>query len=265
MHRLVRYVRFSVDPFDPDIRQGFNSYASRPTACGLGILLELGVEVTGPVDRTSGFVIDVGDLDAAVRRYAAPLFVDRISSRFCQHRSVTLADLVELLRLCERVLMDRFGTAALAALKLKLNPFRCLEIRTEDRDMVYYSEKFEFAAMHKLWNVNLSESQNLALFGKCANPAGHGHNYIVEVTVRVPAGATLDALGIEQAVDERFIQFVDHKNINVDVPHFSQVNPTMENIAHYAWQGLAGQLNQAALHCITIWESDRTSCSYYGP
>ena len=48
--------------------------------------------------------------------------------------------------------------------------------------MYYFSEKFEFAATHTLWNEKLSEEENFDAFGKCANPAGHGHNYIVEVT-----------------------------------------------------------------------------------
>jgi len=53
--------------------------------------------------------------------------------------------------------------------------------------MVYFSEKFEFAAMHKLWNDDFSEERESRVFGKCANPAGHGHNYIVEVTIKMPA------------------------------------------------------------------------------
>jgi 6-pyruvoyltetrahydropterin/6-carboxytetrahydropterin synthase len=264
MHRLVRNVRFSVDPFDFETRQGSNPYASRPAALGPAIFLELGVQVRGTADPISGFVIDVGDIDQAVRRYAVPLFVDRIRSRYCRHVPVGLGDVVGLLRISCEALKDKLGTAALDALRLKLNPFRCVEIRTEDPDMVYYHEKFEFAAMHKLWNPALSESENLTLFGKCANPAGHGHNYVVEVTVKVRSDQALDAMGLEQAVDEQFIQAVDHKNLNADVAWFAQVNPTMEHIARFAWQALVGRFGPADLHCVTIWESDRVSCSYYG-
>ena len=264
MVRLVRYVRFSVDPFDPETRQGSNPYASRPASQGLAIFLELGVQASGPAEPVSGFVVNVADIDQAVRRYAVPLFADGIRNRYGRHLPVGLKDVVKLLTVSREGLKDKLGTATLDALRLKLNPFRCAEIRSEDPDMVYYSEKFEFAAMHRLWNRALSDQQNLALFGKCANPAGHGHNYVMEVTVKIPSGGALDAMGLERGVDERFIQVVDHKNLNADVACFAQVNPTMENIAQFAWQALVDRFGQAGLYAVTIWETDRTSCTYYG-
>jgi 6-pyruvoyltetrahydropterin/6-carboxytetrahydropterin synthase len=264
VHRLVRQVRFSVDPFDFETRPGFNPYASRPTSLGLALFMELGVQVKGPVEPISGFVVDVGDIDRAVRRYTVPLFADRIRDRYCRHVPVGISDLVELLWISHEGLKDKLGGSALEALRLKWSPFRCVEIRMEDPDMVYYGEKFEFAAMHKLWNPALSEAQNLALFGKCANPAGHGHNYVVEVTVKTRPNEAMDPLAIEQVVDEQFIEQVDHKNLNADVPFFAEVNPTMENIARFAWEVLAGRLGRVDLHGVTIWESDRVCCSYDG-
>jgi 6-pyruvoyltetrahydropterin/6-carboxytetrahydropterin synthase len=264
MHRLVRQVRFSVDPFDVETRPGFNPYASEPASMGLALFLELGVQVSGPTQAASGFVVDVGDIDRAARRYAVPIFVDRIRDRYCRHICVGIEDVVGLLWISHEGLKDKLGGARLEALRLKLNPFRCVEIRGEDPDMVYYSEKFEFAAMHRLWNPALSEAQNLALFGKCANPAGHGHNYVMEVTVKIRSGQALDPLGLERVVDAQFIERVDHKNLNADVPYFAQVNPTMENIARFAWQGLVGRFGAADLQGVTIWESDRVCCSYYG-
>lgn len=264
MHRLARYVRFCVDPFDVEVRQGSNPYSAKPTAQGLALFLELGVQVIGPVESTTGFVIDVLRIDEAVRHWAVPCFVDHVRDCYGRHTPIGLSDVAVLLRTSQEHLKDHLGTARLDALSLKLSPFRYVEIRTEDPDMVYYSEKFEFAAMHRLWNQALSRSENLALFGKCANPAGHGHNYVMEVIVRVPSDQEVDPLGLERVVDERFVQVVDHRSLNADVPYFAQLNPTMENIARFAWQGLVGRLGTAELYCVTIWESDRTSCSYYG-
>ena len=149
---------------------------------------------------------------------------------------------------------------------------------TREPGGVYFSEKFEFAATHKLWNDSFSDEQNREVFGKCANPSGHGHNYLVEVTVQVPAGpqdgdaqatdGTLEAFRIGQfecVVDTRLMQLLDHKNLNVDVPEFGQRIATVENLAVFAWQCLAGRFDCARLHCVTVWESDRTYCSYYGP
>lgn len=264
MHHLTRYVRFCVDPFDPEVRQGCNPYSADPTALGLALFLELGVRVTGPIDPVSGFVIDVLKIDEVVRQEAVPLFVEGIRDRYRQHRPVGLSDVAGLLRTAQGHLSGRLGTALVDALRLRLSPFRYLEIRTGDPDMVYYSEMFEFAAMHRLWNQALSTAENQALFGKCAHPAGHGHNYRMEVIVRVRSDQAVDAMGLERVVDDRILQVVDHRSLNVDVPYFAQCNPTMENIARFAWHGLVGELGPADLYCIRIWESDRTSCSYYG-
>jgi len=82
--------------------------------------------------------------------------------------------------------------------------------------------------------------------------------------VRVRPDQAVDPVGLERVVEDRVLQVVDHRSLNVAVPYFAQRNPTMENIARFACHGLAGQLGEADLHCIRIWESDRTSCSYYG-
>jgi len=131
--------------------------------------------------------------------------------------------------------------------------------------MTYFSEKFEFAATHKLWNEQFSEQRNFEVFGKCANPTSHGHNYVVEVAVKTAADK--DGLSIsdfERTVDNEFIKLVDHKNLNVDVPYFAKAIPTVENIAAFAWERIVGKFSEATLHCVTVWETDRTCCSYYG-
>ena len=137
----------------------------------------------------------------------------------------------------------------------------------DDKDcaMVYYSEKFEFAAAHKLWNEKFSEKQNIEVFGKCANPAGHGHNYIVEVTVKWSSGQTMRTGEFEKVVSQELIKVVDHKNLNEDLPEFQRTTPTVENIAVFAWNKLVGRFGKTTvLHCVTVWETDKTYSSYYG-
>jgi 6-pyruvoyltetrahydropterin/6-carboxytetrahydropterin synthase len=131
--------------------------------------------------------------------------------------------------------------------------------------MVLFCEKFEFAAMHKLWNDDFSERRNFDVFGKCANPTGHGHNYIVEVTIKMPADRTNFSVGeFERIIDDELIQLLDHKNLNVDIENFKTNNPTVENIASFAWDILTGKFDKAELHCVTIWETDKTYCTYTG-
>ncbi|RPJ32553.1 MAG: 6-carboxytetrahydropterin synthase, partial [Planctomycetaceae bacterium] len=67
-----------------------------------------------------------------------------------------------------------------------------------------------------------------------------------------------------QVVDSQLMELVDHKNLNVAVPEFGQRIATVENLAVFAWERLIGRFGAAQLHCVTVWESDRTWCSYYG-
>ena len=266
MVHLGRQIRFSVDPFLDGVEEGCNSYSSKPAGAGLAVFLELTVELLGPVDPETGFVINVTEIDDRVREFAVPVFAERIRDRWRQGEHVDLKALAQMLGLARERLSDKFGSAGINRLRLKLNPFRTLTMDTTDPGMMYFSEKFEFAAMHKLWNDRLSESENYAVFGKCAHPAGHGHNYIVEVTAGTPAdGPELRIGEFERVVDAELIQIVDHKNLNVDVPAFAEMIPTVENLATFAWDRLADKLAPARLHCVTVWETDRTYCSYCGP
>jgi 6-pyruvoyltetrahydropterin/6-carboxytetrahydropterin synthase len=265
-------VRFSVNPFLPQDEAGFNPFASQPAGEGLAIFFELSVELTGDVEPATGFVVNVTDIDQCVRQYVVPIFARRIKKYFRQASHIGLPTIAELLRSSWHKLVDKFGTAKLSELSLNLNPFRKVAVDCEDCKMVYFSEKFEFAATHKLWNDNFSRQRNLEVFGKCANPAGHGHNYTVEVTVKILPGEDNFSIGkFERIVDDQLITLLDHKNLNVDVAEFSnpqdasrRTNPTVENIAIFAWNKLTGKFSKAILHCVTVRETDRTCCSYYG-
>jgi 6-pyruvoyltetrahydropterin/6-carboxytetrahydropterin synthase len=265
MHKLARQVRFSINPFLSEDCTGSNSFASKPAGEGLSIFLELSVELRGDIAPDTGFVVNVVDIDRNVREFVVPLFAERIKYDYRRARHVGLSVMAELLRSAWDRLSDKFGTARLSKLSMKLNPFRRIAISSGDPEMVYFCEKFEFAAMHKLWNDDFSEQKNFEVFGKCANPTGHGHNYVVEVEIKMPAAIDDFRIGgFEKIVDKELIKLLDHKNLNADVEHFSQTNPTIENIAVFAWNRLADKFTDAALHRVTVWETDKTYCTYYG-
>ena len=265
MHKTGRQVRFSINPFLPKDSLGFNSFASKPAGEGLSIFFEMSVEVAGEVEPATGFVVNVTDIDKNVREFAVPIFAERIRENYRQGKHIGLFDITDLLRSAWEQLADKFGAARISQLSLKLNPFRKVKIDSKDYKMIYFSEKFEFAATHKLWNDNFSDERNIEVFGKCANPTGHGHNYVVEVTIKAQEGESSFRIGnFEKIVDDELIKVVDHKNLNTDVTEFSKTNPTVENIAAFAWGRLVGKFGEATLHCITVWETDKTYCSYYG-
>ncbi len=265
MHKLARLVPLAINPLlsKPDMSQTSSFVGSSDE--GLSIFLQLGVELTGPVNPDTGLIVNVTTIDDKVHQHIVPLLNKYIGDDFKQGRRVDISELARLLYLTWDTLADKFDNAALSSLTLVLNPFRKIFINSEDKNMIYLSEKFEFSATHRLWNDNFSEQQNFDVFGKCANPSGHGHNYTVEVVVKMLTDRRSLHLGsLEQIVADTFINLVDHKNLNVDVPHFAKTIPTVENIAAFAWQILADKFGQAKLHCVTIWETDKTYCSYYG-
>ncbi len=259
-------MRFSINPFLAAHKPGFNSYASQPAGEGLSIFLELAVELVGPQTPETGLLVNVSDIDRLVRRYAVPVFTERVCDHLRRGEHISFAKVASMLVAARERLHDKFGPARVERLTLQLDPFRKLAMDTKAPGTLYFSEKFEFAATHKLWNSSFSEPQNLQVFGKCANPSGHGHNYVVEVMIATNAeGPDLEVGEFERIVDSQLMQLVDHKNLNLDVPAFQEKVPTVENIALFAWEHLAGKFGPAQLHCVTIWESERTYCSYYGP
>ena len=264
MHKLVRQVRFSVNPFLQEDKSGFNSFSSNPPGEGLAIYFGLWLELTGEIQQTTGFVVNVADIDKCVRKNVVPIFADKIRQNFKERKHIDFCGLTELLKLSWQKLTGKFAAAKVSKLTLELNPFRKMSVNSEDCNVIYFSEKFEFAATHKLWNDELTEEENFAAFGLCANPTGHGHNYVVDITAKMPAGKNLCIGEFEKAVKQSFVNLVDHKNLNVDLEEFGKVNPTVENIAVFAWKRLIDELGQGQLHCVTVWETEKTYCSYYG-
>jgi 6-pyruvoyltetrahydropterin/6-carboxytetrahydropterin synthase len=254
MHKLSRLVRFSINPFLPKDSSGFNSFVSKPAGEGLSLFFELTVALVGETEPATGFVINVSDIDRKVRKYIVPIFARQIREDFRQGKHIGVFEIIKLLKSAWGQLADKFETAKLRELSLALNPFRKVTVDCEDCKMSYFSEKFEFAATHKLWNEQFSDQRNFEVFGKCANPTGHGHNYTVEVTIKRPADKDSFCIGdFERIVDSELIELLDHKNLNTDVAEFKETNPTIENIAVFAWNKLAGKFSKAQLHCITIW------------
>jgi len=288
MHILSRQIRFAVNPFADSTEIGANSYCAKPTANGLSLFFALWVELTGAANKDTGFVVNVSDIDKIIREKGIKIFDDFVknclvptSAGGCLTAPVvggcSFEQIGQLLSKVWQTIEKDFLPAKVDSLAVELTPARKLAIKENGGDMLYFSEKFEFSASHTLWNDKFSDSENEKIFGKCANKSGHGHNYIVEVTmhpVRDKASETPDgrqgrpvsnginAGDFERIVQQEFISVVDHKNLNADVEYFKKINPTVENIAEFAFKSLADKVKPLELDCITIWENDRTFCCY---
>jgi len=259
MHLLSRQIRFAIDPFAKSQQTGSNSYCAKPTAEGLAFFFTLYVELKSIANKDTGFVVNVADIDKIVRGKAIGLFDDFVKN----YSKAGFEQFAKLLAKIWRKIENDFLPAKLNSLSLELMPARKITIKERTGDMFYFSEKFEFAASHTLWNTKFSEKENFKIFGKCANKCGHGHNYIVEVTVKKSSNnKSLKAGDFQQIVDGNFISIVDHKNLNADVAFFKKSNPTVENIAEFAFKQLKNKFKPFQLDNITVWENDRTFCTY---
>ena len=134
--------------------------------------------------------------------------------------------------------------------------------------MVYVTRKAHFSAAHRLFNPTFSDTENEAVFDKCNNIRGHGHNYEIEVTVAgIPdpqTGYVIDLKKLARLIDEAIIDKVDHKHLNFDVPELRGIIPTAENIAIVFWSLLAPRITDGRLHSIRVAESDNNSAEYRG-
>jgi 6-pyruvoyltetrahydropterin/6-carboxytetrahydropterin synthase len=133
---------------------------------------------------------------------------------------------------------------------------------------IYVSRKAHFSAAHRLFNPSLTDEDNLLLFDRCANRNGHGHNYNLEVTVAgTPdpvTGYVIDLKKLKRIIEEHFIQFVDHKNLNTDVPFLLDKIPTAENIVTACWHQLKPHILEGTLYSIRLYETENNFVEYKG-
>lgn len=134
--------------------------------------------------------------------------------------------------------------------------------------MIYLTRKMEFSAAHFYYIPEWSEEQNLRVFGKCANRHGHGHNYVLEVTVAgtpdPQTGMVLDLAELKQFLEREITQRFDHRHLNFEVPELAGRQPTTENLAITIWHLLAPKIRQGRLHRVRLYESPDLFVDCYG-
>ncbi|HJW29810.1 MAG TPA: 6-carboxytetrahydropterin synthase [Saprospiraceae bacterium] len=132
--------------------------------------------------------------------------------------------------------------------------------------MIYVTRREHFSAAHRLHNPKWSGEKNRDTYGKCNNPNGHGHNYIVEVTI---AGITPDASGmvidlkkLSGIIRTEIIDKVDHRHLNHDVDVLHGIIPTAENLAIAFWRLLNTGILQGKVHSVRLYESENNFAEY---
>lgn len=135
---------------------------------------------------------------------------------------------------------------------------------------VLVTRKARFSAAHRYHNPAWSDERNREVFGACNNPAGHGHNYEVEVTVEgsvdPTTGMVINLREIDAILQEEVISRLDHRHLNVDLPDWKDRQPTTENIAIAIWDRIAPRLarGHARLHRVRVHETPDLYADYLG-
>jgi len=136
--------------------------------------------------------------------------------------------------------------------------------------MIYITRKASFNAAHKLSRPDWTEEQNTEVYGKCANPNWHGHNYQLYVTVKgevnPETGFLVDLKWLKDITNTYVVDKIDHKNLNLDVDFMKGKLASTENLAIAVWDELVNLIAEsgAQLHSIKIYETENNFVEYFG-
>ena len=136
--------------------------------------------------------------------------------------------------------------------------------------MIYITRRERFNAAHMLWNYNWNEQKNIEVFGKCANKNWHGHNFELFVTVKGEVnndtGFVVNLKDLAKIIQEKVIDKLDHKNLNLDVDFMKDKMASTEVLAIAIWEELEANIMQlgATLHCIKVQETENNFVEYFG-
>ena len=136
-----------------------------------------------------------------------------------------------------------------------------------DSGKAYFGRRYMLSASHRLHSDTLTADENRAAYGKCNNPQGHGHNYVVEVLVGGPVdpetGMVVNLADLDSVVRKRVVERFDHANLNLD-PEFVNRVPTTENLCRVVFDLLNGTVPAGKLECVRVEETENNFFEYFG-
>ncbi|WP_313385353.1 6-carboxytetrahydropterin synthase [Chishuiella sp.] len=133
---------------------------------------------------------------------------------------------------------------------------------------VTVNRKAHFNAAHRLFNQNWSKEKNFEVFGKCSYPNYHGHNYELIVAVKgevdPETGFVMNLDELRKIIEVEVEDYLDHKNLNVDIEEFKNINPSAENIVILVWNKIRAKLSKELELKVTLYETPRNFVEYAG-
>ena len=255
----------------PELSSDDNAARFGPCALapGHGHNYELIVSMGGALDA-DGMVLNLSDVKHAIRSEVTGQLDFRFLNEAWPEFDLTKpSGCLPTTEALVRVIWQRLAAhLPLVALRLYESPGLWADYLGHGMD-AFLTIRTHFAAAHRLARPELSQEDNEAIYGKCARPHGHGHNYLVDVTVRggidPRTGMVCDLAALQRLVDDLVVEPFDHTFLNKDVPHFATCVPTAENIALHIADRLSGpiQVIGAHLHKVRLQESPNNAAEVY--
>lgn len=253
--------------YNPDRDPAWNRDQFGPLTNIHGHNYTVDATVCGDLDPVSGILVNLVDVKGWLQDAVEPFENDYVDAGtpVMEGRQPSTENLSQIL--WRRLLPHVEGTpAVLSGVRLAESDEIWSEYRGEG-NVVYVTRVYDFSAAHRLHAEGLSESENERVFGKCNRPGGHGHNYVVEITVRgevaPETGFAYPLDRLDRIVEEEVLTPLDHRNLNTDVPEFQEQNPTSENLAVVIWERICPEVGDA-LHKVKVQETPRNFFEYLG-
>ena len=274
MHHLTRQVAFEASHYYriPELSEAEN-YAlfgatANPNSHGHNYVLE--VTVKGDVAPEHGMVVNIANLDGLLKERV----VADYDHKLINHQHPVFANNPDLQPTCENLAIQIWRTIELHLKEATLRRVRLYEDSTAFADyygegkMVYHTKVYEFSASHRLHSLELGDAENQRIFGKCNNPHGHGHNYVLEVMIKGEVnprtGLVTDLGFLDRIMEKQIYARFDFKHLNLDTPEFETMNPTSENFVKVLWDILEPHLKPVNLYRLRLRETARSYFDYYG-
>jgi 6-pyruvoyltetrahydropterin/6-carboxytetrahydropterin synthase len=231
---------------------------------GHGHNYTLDVTIGGTADPHTGMVMNITDLKGLVNEV-----LDEFDHKHLNEGTPYFRDSVptteNMVRVLWRLIAARLP-ADVALVRLRLYEMDNLWAEYDGADEAAFTRAYVFSAAHRLHAPALSDEQNRAIYGKCNNPNGHGHNYTVEVTVQAPldeaTGMVIDLAEMDRTV-RAVLNRLDHRHLDREIADFATQPSTAENIVVYLWHELAPHFEGRLAH-LTLWETKNNIFEYTG-
>ena len=247
MVKLTRKISFSSghrywrsDLSEAENRELFGEWAS-PFNHGHNYVLWVGAQ--GETDPENGMVVNIKWIDDVLKERVIAKFDQRSINDEVPGFETTAPSLENLLDYFREELQELPGEVELTDLKLEETPLLYGEW-TKEKNMTTLTRVYEFAAAHRLHVDGLPESENIRLFGKCNHVNGHGHNYVLEVTVtgeiNPDTGMMVSIDELDHVVEKEIMNRYDHRNLDMDVPELHGKNTTSEVVSEAIFDRLVG-------------------------